>query len=184
MSTVPGRPTVLVLDATQNLQGWEFELAERGVKALRRRQVQVWGERPWRPANAEEMERSLPPPQDFNCLFLLAHGPGDATPASATARAYWDRLVAQQALAAKLIAVAPIQPYDAALSKEVLRPGGPGAIALAPTTELSARDVVIFFVKFFYELDLHARDSITGTMAQFAYFKAQRLVRNKVGLRC
>ncbi|MSQ33895.1 MAG: hypothetical protein EXR60_05715 [Dehalococcoidia bacterium] len=183
MRDIPGKPTVLLLDATRNSGGWESELTDRCFKAMRRRQVRLSGDGPWRPTRAEDLEGVLSAADDFNCLFLLAHGRGDGTPPSSDGRSYWGRLLLHPELSEKLLALCVFQPHDASLSQEVLQPGAWGRIALAPTAEITARDAIIFFVKFFYELDLHSRSSITSAMAQFAYFKAGRLVKNKVALR-
>ena len=52
-------------------------------------------------------------------------------------------------------------------------------IMIAPTTPTTQRQIGLFYLKFFTELNLHCPDAITGKMAWFAFSKAKELLRRR-----
>ena len=178
-ASIPGAPTLLVVDASDGREGWEADFCRRLAGSLARRGLSV------ALAPSADLQAHLgdsPPP---NCLLLVGH----ATPDSRL-RACWEWLQAQESLPPMLVALCTWGDHDPDLSDEVLRGATDLApFSLAPTSPLTPREAGLYFLKFFIELHLHAPDDISGRMVWFSASKAAALLRRRglagtVGARC
>ena len=188
--TIPGKPTILLIDGSRNLEGWESSFCERLFDRLQRRGIHLVADVPVRPAKPSELVSSLDPEDDFNCILLLCHGEGERVSQEAKLSSYWEWLNQYPWENPKLFAALTWQSYDPHASREILESSNSFApVALAPTSSVTPRLGGLFFVKFFAELHLHSFDSISGGMARFSYAKAKHLLERRgmsgaVGLRC
>ena len=178
--TIAGKPTVLSIDATQNVGGWEYRLSHRIFKSLERRGVAMLGSESYHISRPEEMWNPLAQHQGFNCLLLQAHGDFVLENLEECLK-YLSHQVQQDS---KLLAVCVCQGYVADMAEKLQQKGSVPSIMLVPVGELSVRQAAPFFVKFFVELNLHSTDSINGMMAQFAFAKAQKFAPGKVKILC
>lgn len=178
--SIPGRPVVLFVDATQNSQGWEYDFSERVFNTMQRRGVQALGAGPYRVSQPEALKEPLASPDEFNCLLLLAHGSSAGGAAGADMEACWEWLAKQGQLPPRLFAACICHGHDPALTHRILTSPSLAPIALAPVAEPTPRQAAAFFVKFFQELNLHCTSSINGLMAQFAFAKAQKFAPGKM----
>ena len=168
--TIPGRPTVLVIDATNNLAGWEHEFTDRLFNSLKKSELQLIGDAPIRIARIQELEPFLS--QQFNCMILFSYGEQMKT--------HWRWLQAQTNLSPKLFAACMCEFYDAEVSQKILQSQQTFAsIAVVPQSIASPRETGLFLLKFFTELNLHSQDNITGKMAWFSFSKATALLKKR-----
>ena len=182
-ATIPGPPSLLVVDASDARDGWEADFCRRLAGSLRRRGLNVALAE--RPDDLRPRLEATPPP---NCLLLAGH----ATPSTQAngLRATWEWLQAHEALPPMLVALCTWSDHDPDLSRELLRGATDLApFALAPTSPLTPREAGLYFLKFFIELHLHAPDEISGRMVWFSASKAAALLRRRglagtVGARC
>ena len=187
--TIPGKPTILLIDGSRNLEGWESSFCDRLLDRLLRRGIHFVADLPVRPAKPAELVSSLDPEDDFNCILLLCHGEGERVSQEAKLSSYWEWLNQYPWENPKLFAALTWQSYDPHASREILESSNSFApVALAPTSSVTPRVGGLFFVKFFAELHLHSFDSISGGMARFSYAKAKHLLERRgisgsVGLR-
>ena len=183
MVQIPGKPSLLVVDATQQAGASELRLSRRVFRSLSRRGVKLFGHEPHGIADPEEMRGILAADEEYNCILLLAHGQAQGNSTGASLEACWEWLKNQVQLSPKLFAACVCRGYDPSVGREILETSSFASIALAPESELTSREAAAFFVKFFYELDIHCSGSISGMMAQFAYAKARHLSRGKMKMR-
>jgi len=179
-----------MVDASRNLEGWEFEFCDRLYASMRRRGLLLKGSAPARVEQPEDLASHLEPQDAFNCILLFGHGDGEHVPHGADLRGYWAWLNSHTTLSPKLFAVCTWESYDPVTGQEILEsPNSFAPLALAPQSPLTPREASLFFLKFFTEMELHSSDSVTGRMAWFSCSKARELLRRrrlpgKVGLRC
>jgi len=150
MEPIPGRLVVLVV---RDEAAGEF--ATSLIAALRRRGVGVHPEGPWQTRS----EQRAPDVEPANCIVVLgyiraetARGRPVASPSLL--------IVAEDATSEW----GPVAPFAA-----VVRASASGA----------ARPLMLFLLKFLYELDLHSADAITAEMLRFSHFKALRIARRR-----
>lgn len=185
-----GRPTVLVVDASQNVEGWEAEACRRMFASIQRRHLRVAAPGVVYAIRPDDLAPYAERHASFNTLLLCCHGGGAGVPPEAGLAGYWTWLDAHLPRMSKLFVACTWDPYDAEASKAVL--GGRvsfAAIALAPHSPMAPREASLFFLKFLTELDLHSERDVTGRMVWFAASKARELLRRrnlpgKVGVRC
>ena len=178
-TTIAGKPLVLFIDTTRNAAGWEHQLSQRIFSSIERRGVAVLGDGPYHISSPEEMAEVFQRHSDFNCLLLQAHGDSG----SGNMQECWEWLSSQGNLGPKLFAASVCGGHPHALAERVLQSQGFASIAVVPVEQLLARQAAPFFVKFFVELDLHTKDSISSIMAQFAFAKAQKFAQGKMKIR-
>ena len=179
-AAIPGPPSLLVVDASDEREGWEADFCRRLAGSLRRRGLSV-AVAP--PADLRAHLDATPPP---NCLLLAGH----ATPAApeSALRRCWEWLRAQEGLSPMLVALCTWGDHDPDLGREVLQTDQ-APFALAPTSPLTPREAGLYFLKFFIELHLHSPEEISGRMVWFSASKAAALLRRRglagtVGARC
>lgn len=187
--SIPGKPTTLVVDASCNLKGWEFEFCDRLFATMKRRGLLLKGSAPVRVKQPEDLLPHLEPQEESNCILLFSHGEGERVPPETKLRNYWEWLNSY-VRPAKLFAACTWESYDPEVSQEILKsPRSFAPLALAPQSPLTPHEAGLFSLKFFTEMDLHSGDDITGKMVWFSCSKARELLRRrrlpgKVGVRC
>lgn len=187
--SIPGKPTILVVDASCNLGGWEFEFCDRLFATMKRRNLLLQGGTPSRVERPDDLLAHLEPQEAFNCILLFSQADATPLPPEATLRNYWEWLNSHIRLP-KLFAACTWERYDPEMSQEILKsPKTFAPLALAPQSPLTPREAGLFSLKFFTEMDLHSSDSVTGKMVWFSCSKARELLRRrrlsgKVGVRC
>lgn len=177
-TVIPSPLSVLVIDASRNLSGWEAEFCDRLFSAMARRGLTMVGGEPLQVGEPAKLEPGLTALETASCLLLIGHG--DASTSSATeARGYLAWLKANVA-GPKVLAVCSWQEYDPALTEEILSlPGEFAPLAVAQQSPITAREAGLFFLKFFTELDLHSNNEMTGRMAWFSWSKAKELLKRR-----
>ena len=189
-NSIPGKPTILLVDASCNRGGWEFDFCDRLYASMKRRGLLLKVSAPVRVERPEELLPHLEPQHDFNCMLLFDHGEGEYAAPETNLTSYWTWLNSRVQPPGLLFAACMWESFDPTVSQEILGSGESFApLALAPQTPLTPREAGLFFLKFFIELDLHSGDAITGRMVWFACSKARELLRRrrltgKVGARC
>ena len=187
---IPGKPTILLVDASLNLDGWEAGFCDRILDRLRRRDIRLKSGGPARVEKPEELAHHLEPQQEFNCILLLCHGEKDGLPQEAKLKSYWEWLNGYHWLSPKLFATCTWEGYDPHTSREILGASNTFApLALTPLSPLTPREGGLFFIKFFTELDLHSGDRVSAGMVRFSYAKARHLLvrrhmEGQIGVRC
>ena len=185
-TSISGKPTILVVDASCNAAGWESEFCDRIFAAMKRRGLLLRGSSPVRVEDPGFLRPHLEPDEGPNCIFLLSHG-NEAT--AAGLKSYWEWLNSYSQ-PAKLFASCTWESYDPELTQEILKsPRTFAPLALAQQSPLTPREAGLFMLKFFTEMGLHSSDDITGKMVWFSCSKARELLRRrrlvgKVGVRC
>ena len=195
-ASIPGRPRVMLVDASGNREGWEREFCQRLFRTMERRGLAMSGHGPvepeWRTevhllpnsASLEAGTGKWPWPWEdggVNCLLWFAHVP--------ELDGHWQRLKLQ-APRSVLLAVVSWDSYDPKVSNEILEGQDTFApLAVAQQSPLTPREAGLFVLKFFTELELHSTDSITGKIVWFSHSKARELLRRRrlegrVGVRC
>ena len=188
--TIPGKPAILFVDASVNLEGWESEFCDRLCSGMVRRGLQILGGAPIRVGCPEDLDPKLEPGSGFNCILLFAHGQGAHVVQSMSLGSYWKWLNSHGQVPPLLFAACTWESYDPVVSQEILESRSSFApLAIAPRTKVTPREANLFFMKFFTELDLHSDDTITGRMAWFSWSKAKELLRRRrltgtFGVRC
>lgn len=185
---IPGKPSILLVDATRNVQGFEYEFSDRLFQALKRAGIKTDGDSPVRIHSVEELAPHLKS-QDFNCILFCGHGSSEILPPDATLKHYWQWLNSHP-VPDKLFAVCSWQFYDGEICEEILKAKESFArIAIVPQSDLTVREAGLFYLKFFTELNLHSENQVSGKMAWFSFSKAKELLRRrrytgKFGARC
>lgn len=176
---IEGPPTLLLVDASRDLAGWESGFCDRLCAAMVRRGLRLVGGRSLQVGAPEELGRHLPLLDAANCFLLIGHGVETTQSASAELREYWAWLRANAA-GPKLLAVCSWADHDPAFSEEVLQATGEFApLALAQQSPVTGREGGLFLLKFFTELHLHSEVTITGRMAWFSWSKATALLKRR-----
>lgn len=188
MTTIPGKPRLLVVNGSGNHQGWEGEFCSRIVNVLGRKGINLVRGGPLTVERPQDLSEVLQDQGAFNCVFLVGHGA--QIPEKSRLRSFWSWLSSHGELTPKLLAVCTFEDYDPDTSQSILSAKNSFAqLAVAPQSPLSSRAAGLFFMKFFTELDFHAPDAITGRMVWFSRSKAQELLRRRhlpgeIGARC
>ena len=181
---IPGKPRLLMVDASRDALGWEAEFCDRVFNVLSRKEIEIAGRRLLRVQSPQDLGEALQDEQAFNCILLFCHGQESGL------SAYWDWLSKHEALSPKLLAVCTWEMDDPEAAEAILSAGDTFAqLAVVPQSPLSPRAAGLFFMKFFTELDLHAHDSMTGKMVWFSHSKAREILKRRhlpgaVGMRC
>ncbi len=189
-TAISGKPRLLLVDSSRNIQGWEAEFCSRMYHVLQRKQMQLAGEGPLRVNRPQEMADTLVDQEGFNCIFLFSNGDGPHSTEESNLNSFWNWLSSYEGLSQKLLAVCTCEDYDPDTSQSILTAEDSFApFAIAPQSPLSPRAAGLFFLKFFTELDMHAPDEITGKMVWFSRSKARELLRKRhlpgeIGMRC
>ena len=176
-TSIPGRPTLLVLDASRNQAGWESGFCDRLAATLARRGTPLASPTPVRVGTPDELDSHRTVLDAANCLALITHaGPG---PSSADLLAFWKWLGAHLT-GPKLFAGCSWQHHDPAVSAAVLvSPPDFAPLAVAPQSPVTEREGGLFLLKFFTELDLHSEERVTAKMVWFSWSKARELVKRR-----
>ncbi len=188
--SIAGNPTILVVDASHNLRGWEFEACDHVFSSMKRRRLLLKGSEPVQVECPDDLVPHLEPLDEYNCILLFSHGEGELVASDSNLRGYWELLNSYCTTSPKLFAACSWDSYDSEVSQEILdSPQSFAPLALAPQSPLTPREGFLFSLKFFTELNLHSEESITGKMVWFSCSKARELLRRrylsgKVGLRC
>ena len=90
--TIPGKPTILLIDGSRNLEGWETSFCERLLNSLLRRGIHLVSNIPVRIEKPEELVPHLEQEDGFNCILLLCHGEGEQVSQEAKLISYWEWL--------------------------------------------------------------------------------------------
>jgi len=187
---ISGKPTFLVIDASQNAEGWEAGFCDRFVSSMKRRKLQLKQPAPVRVGEPEELLPHLEPQDSYNALVLFVHGHESPDAKATDLCKFWKWLNTALQLGPKLFIVCTWEAHDPETSQAILKSSESFAqMALVPLSPLSQREAKTFFLKFCDELDAHSTDSITGRMTWFSHAKASDLLRQrgltgKVGARC
>ena len=173
-------PSLLIVDASRDLAGWESEFCNRLFNALTRRGLERVGTIPLRVGRPSELiQHSL---AEASCILIVSHGQETVPSASQELRDYVSWLTAHQT-GPQLLAICSWQYHDPTLTDEVLKaPNEFAPLAVAQQSPVTAREAGLFFLKFFTELDLHSENEMSGRMVWFAWSKAKELL-NRRGLR-
>ncbi len=187
-ASIPGKPALLVVDASGDVQGWESQFCDRIYSSLRKRGLGLKSDGPVRVREPGELAPHLKAGAGLNSVLLLGHGAGGAS--AEGVGAYWSWLAGQEGLPPLLLAVCTWESHDPALTDRVLGGSdGFAPLAVAQKSPLGPREAGLYFLKFFTELDLHSEDAITGRMVWFSDSKARELLKRRrlpglVGVRC
>ena len=174
--TIPGSPLILFVDATLNIQGWEYEFSDRLYWSLHRSDLHLLGNTPLRVSNVTELKLN---DFAFNCLILFGH-----------AEPEFSLPPLEPGLPPFLLAILSSPIFDPRVSEEVLKlVSAVAPIAIAPLSAMTPREAGLFYLKFFTELKLHSAQNISGKMVWFSFSKARELLRRrrysaKFGIRC
>ena len=186
-ASIPGKPALLIVDASGDVQGWESQFCDRIYSSLRKRGLDLKSEGPVRVREPGELSPHLRD-AGLNSILLLGHGGGGTS--GEGIEAYWSWLAEREGLPPLLLAVCTWESHAPALTDRVL--GGSDGFAplsVAQKSPLGPREAGLYFLKFFTELDLHSEDAITGRMVWFSDSKARELLKRRrlpglVGVRC
>lgn len=189
-TTIPDKPSTLVVDASRNLQGWEEEFCDRLFTVLGRKGMNLIGDSPLRVERPDDLSDAMHDQEAFNCIFLIGHDGDSDIPEASKLRSFWAWLSRNDDLTPKLLAVCACDGYDPETTQLILSAEGTFAqLAVAQQSPLSPRAAGLFFMKFFTELNDHTADAITGKMVWFSYSKAREILRRRrlsgeLGMRC
>ena len=177
--TIPGKPTILVVNASQDVEGWESDFCQRLFGALQRRGLQMLGDGPAELRSPADLSQ-LGLPETYNCVLLFAHAGTAKESPHAQLRAYWDHLNSRSEGQDTLFAVCTWEDFDPETTHDILKsPTNFAPLAVAQGSPLTPREAGLFFLKFFIELDLHSSDDISGRMVWFSWSKARELLRRR-----
>jgi hypothetical protein len=180
-ASIAGAPRILMLDLTQNSEGWEHEFSDRLCRSLQRSELIVDANAPQHIEDIGQWISSLSNFR-FNCLFLFGNAERLST--------FLDSLRFQQGLSPFLLAACSCRSFDPQQSEDVLKAAPAIApFAIAQLSSMSPREAGLFYLKFFTELKLHSADHLSGKMVWFSFSKAKELLRRrrypgKYGVRC
>jgi len=186
--TIPGKPSILVVDASRDLEGWEYQFMDRLFDSLKRSGLHLMTDKPLRIEETDELAPHLS--AGFNCLLFFSHGEGEKVLPGARMKTHWEWLNHHGQFPPMLFAGCVCGTYDAAASHQILKsPQTFAPLALAPSSPLTPREAGLFLLKFFTELNLHSKESVSGKMVWFSSSKARELLRRRrytgtFGVRC
>ena len=170
---------MLVVDATQNLGGWEHKTSARIFRSMKRRKVRVEGAGVLKPTSPETLAPLLQP-HTFNCLLIAGQGPGPGIEDSAALQAYLSTVVNDPSV--RLLALWTCGRPAPRIEEEVMAAAGSMPILLYSGSDLGSHEAFVFFSRFFEELALHCPDSISGPMTRFSYLKTRHFANGKMEL--
>lgn len=171
--SIPGVPRILMADTTQNRQGWEHAFSDRLYQSLKKSGLHMEADVPLHTGGNQLSE------YQFNSLLIFAHSPKDVL-----------ETLRSQNLSPYLLAICSTDGFDAESGESILKSNPAIApIIIVPLSAMSTREAGLFYLKFFTELKLHSRDSISGKMVWFSLSKAKELLKRrrytaKFGVRC
>ena len=166
---------VLLIDATGNVGGFEWETSSRLLSALGRRGVALVDVEPLKVEDVSDIGRRTDALSTATCVVLLASEQGP--PGRGLAVWEW---IGSNVAGPKLAAVCQWGAQDPALTDAVLKaPSAWAPIGIAPETAVGPREGGLFLLKFLTEMDLHSDERMTGRMAWFAWRKADELVKRR-----
>src|SRR6187401_3508396 len=143
--TIPGKPNILIVDGSCNLEGWEHDFTDRLYSSFQRSGLDLFGEKAHRVQHPQQLEAFKA--RNWNCIVVLAYGQADDAP-DATMIAYWDWLQ-NHATGPKVFAACMFHRYNEAVSQEVLRAQPTFApIALAQQSTATPRETGLLLLKF------------------------------------
>ena len=189
-TTIPDKASTLVVDGSQNVQGWEAEFCDRLFTVFGRKGMHLFGDSPLRVERPDDLSHAIYDQETFNCIFLIGHDGNSELPETSKLRSFWGWLSSNEDLTPKLLAVCTCDGYDPETSQLILSAEGTFAqLAVVQQSPLSPRAAGLFFMKFFSELNDHTADAITGKMVWFSYSKAREILRRRrlsgeLGMRC
>jgi hypothetical protein len=169
--SIPSIPRILMLDATQNREGWEYAFSDRLYQSLKKSELQMEADAPLQNNQLRDYQ--------FNCLLIFAHSQKDVF-----------KTIGSQQLPQYLLAICSTDGFDAGSGESILKSEPPIApMVITPLSTMSAREAGLFYLKFFTELKLHSKDNISGKMVWFSFSKAKELLKRrrytaKFGVRC
>jgi len=157
--SIPGKPRILIIDASKNKSGWETEFCNRLFRSLQRSNLQMCGSLP---------VESIPENVDaFSVLVLCERKPF----------AFWNQIKTDSRLSEKLFCFCCGNDYDVESSQAMME--SKIASVIVPESEMSAREAGLFYLKFFTELDLHSTHEVNGKMIWFSFVKAKELLKKR-----
>jgi hypothetical protein len=156
--TIPGAPKILMVDKTQNIQGWEYAFSERLYQSLKKTGLEMEKDEPLHSINQLSI-------YNFNCLLFFTHSQNEVL-----------HIVRSQDQPSYLLAICSTDAFDESILKAntVTTP-----IVIAPLSPMSVREAGLFYLKFFTELKLHSKDAISGKMVWFSFSKARELLKRR-----
>ena len=104
-TTIPGKPRLLIVDGSGNVQGWESEFCDRIWNVLTRKGFQLVGDAPLRTRQPQDLAELYRDQDSFNCLFLACHSDPEQSLDSSLLSVYWDWLSQEESRYPKLLAV-------------------------------------------------------------------------------
>ena len=166
---------LLLIDATGNAGGFEWETSARLLSALGRRGVALVDVEPLKVEDVSDIGRRVDALAAATCVVLLASEQGP--PGRGLAVWEW---IGSNAAGPKLAAVCQWGAPDPSLADAVLTvPTSWAPIRIAQETAAGPREGGLFLLKFLAEMDLHSDERMTGRMAWFAWRKADELVKRR-----
>ena len=166
---------VLVVDATENVEGFEWEVASRLLAVLGKRGVALVDDEPLKVADVSDIGRRADAVSAATCVVLLGseHGP----PGRGLAVWEW---IGSNVAGPKLAVVCQWGAGDWRLTDAVLEaPTRWAPIGIAQESAVSPREGGLFLLKFLTEMDLHSDERMSGRMAWFSWKKADELVKRR-----
>jgi hypothetical protein len=166
---------LLLVDATNNEEDWEYEVATKLLAVLGKRGVALVEALPLQVASASELDIYHESLEAASCVVLLgsSHGSPDVCLDS------WNWLgthITDSTLAVVCLWGEPNQ----SLTELILKSHPAWApVALAQESNVAPRDGALFLLKFITELELHSDSRMTGRMAWFAWKKAAELLKRR-----
>ena len=170
---------MLVVDATQNLGGWEHKTSARIYRSMKLRKVRVEGDGVLKPTSPETLAPLLES-HTFNCLLIGGQGPGPDVEDSASLHAYLDTVLDNPSV--QLLALWTCGSPAPRIEEELTTVVVSKPILLYSESDLGAHEAFVFFSRFFEELALHCPDDISAPMARFSYLKTRHFANGKMEL--
>jgi hypothetical protein len=161
---------LLLIDATGNSEGWEWDVSDRLMTVLGKRGLVLAEDQVIAITSASDLVAHAPSLGAASCVLLFC--PGDNVDVW-----HWLRTNVN---GPKLAVVCQWGDHAGLVAEAVLK--GPDAwapIAVAPDSAVAPREGALFLLKFLTELNLHSDDRMTGRMAWFAWTKANELLRRR-----
>ena len=87
--SIPGKPRILVVDASHDLGAWEWEFCNRRYASLERRKLRLVGSAPVQVERPEDLTPHLGAGDAGNCTLLFCQGRDQLVPPEASMRSYW-----------------------------------------------------------------------------------------------
>ena len=137
--TIPGKPRLLMVDASRNAQGWETELSDRVFNVLSRKEIEIAGRRLLRVNSPQDLGEALEDEQAFNCILLFCNAQGPRVRQEFGLSAFWTWLSKHKTLSPKLVAVCTWEMDDPETVERILTADDTFApLAVVPKSPLSS----------------------------------------------